>query len=67
MGVDWNVITLLHLLLYFCFVFPYFFIIYIFLFADYVEHIWNGRGTSARLIYIWTIFALYKFVGEFYL
>ena len=37
------------------------------IFSDYVEYIWNGRRTSARFIYFWTLFTLYKFVGEFYL
>ena len=37
------------------------------IFSDYVEYIWNGRRTTARPIYFWTLFALYKLVGEFFL
>ena len=29
------------------------------------ENIWNGRRTTARFIYFWTLFTLYKFLGEF--
>ena len=37
------------------------------IFSDYVEYIWNGRRTTARFIYLGTLFTLYKFAGEFYL
>ena len=36
------------------------------IFSDHVEYIWNGRWTTARIIYFWTLFTLYKCVGEFF-